>query len=81
MKTAISIPDDLFEQVTRAAAALGVSRSAFFARAAEHYVQEFEADSLTAELDAVADIINNDASTRAAVEHGRYMLSRDAEDW
>lgn len=81
VKTAISIPDELFEQVTRCAAALGMSRSAFFARAAEQYVQELDAELLTAELNAVADLINEDESTRAVVAHSRYVLARDAEDW
>ena len=34
MKTAISLPDDTYEQATRQARALGISRSEFFARAA-----------------------------------------------
>jgi hypothetical protein len=34
MKTAISLPDDTYEQATRQAQALGISRSEFFARAA-----------------------------------------------
>lgn len=36
VKTAISLPDDTFQRVEAAAKRLGVSRSEFFARAAEH---------------------------------------------
>jgi metal-responsive CopG/Arc/MetJ family transcriptional regulator len=38
MKTAISLPDDTFRRVDRAAKQLGVSRSEFFARAAESWL-------------------------------------------
>lgn len=38
MKTAISLPDDTFRRVDAAAKRLGVSRSEFFARAAERWL-------------------------------------------
>lgn len=81
MKTAISIPDDLFEQVTRCAAALGMSRSAFFARAAQHLVDDLAKQSLTEQVNAVADLMNEDEATRDAVEYNRRRLAEDAEDW
>jgi metal-responsive CopG/Arc/MetJ family transcriptional regulator len=42
MKTAISLPDDTFHRVDRAAHQLGVSRSEFFARAAERWLAALE---------------------------------------
>ena len=42
MKTAISLPDDTFRRVDRAAKRLGVSRSEFFARAAESWLAALE---------------------------------------
>lgn len=42
MKTAISLPDDTFRRVDRAAKRLGVSRSEFFARAAENWLTALE---------------------------------------
>lgn len=38
MKTAISLPGDTFHRVDRAAKQLGMSRSEFFARAAESWL-------------------------------------------
>jgi metal-responsive CopG/Arc/MetJ family transcriptional regulator len=38
MKTAISIPDEVFEQVERAAKRLGLSRSELFTRAVKEYL-------------------------------------------
>ncbi len=46
MKTAISLPDDTFEQASRRAKQLGVSRSQFFATAAVRYLAELDRSSL-----------------------------------
>lgn len=46
MKTAISVPDDIFEQAERAAKRLGMSRSELFTRA----VQAFLATRLEANI-------------------------------
>ena len=42
MKTAISLSDDTFRRVDRAAKRLGVSRSEFFAKAAESWLIALE---------------------------------------
>lgn len=52
MKTAISVPDATFERVEVAAKRLGVSRSQFFARAAERWLDELGQDGITKEIDA-----------------------------
>src|ERR1700735_3255314 len=51
MKTAISLPEDTFEQATRQAAELGISRSEFFARAARRYLDDLASRSLTQQID------------------------------
>jgi predicted transcriptional regulator len=53
MKTAISIPDALFQAADRLAARLGVSRSELYARAVADWVARHQADAITAQLDAV----------------------------
>lgn len=53
MKTAISIPDTTFARVEASAARLGVSRSEFFARAAERWIADLEDSETTAAIDAV----------------------------
>jgi metal-responsive CopG/Arc/MetJ family transcriptional regulator len=53
MKTAISIPDATFARVEASAARLGVSRSEFFARAAERWIADLEDTQTTAAIDAV----------------------------
>jgi metal-responsive CopG/Arc/MetJ family transcriptional regulator len=55
VKTAISIPDATFARVEATAARLGVSRSEFFARAAERWLTDLEDTETTAAIDAVLD--------------------------
>lgn len=47
VKTAISLPDDTFERVETAARKLGVSRSEFFARAAERWLDALDDEGTT----------------------------------
>jgi len=47
MKTAISLSDDTFRRVDNAAKRLGVSRSEFFARAAESWLATLDEDDTT----------------------------------
>jgi predicted transcriptional regulator len=56
MKTAISLSDDTFRRVERAAKQLGVSRSEFFARAAESWLAALEDQGTT---DAINRALND----------------------
>lgn len=81
MKTAISLPDETFDRASRRAKALGMSRSEFFARAAVNYMDELDARSLTARMDAALDVIGEtDESTEFAVGAGRPVLA-DSDEW
>lgn len=53
MKTAISIPDPLFDSAETLAARLGVSRSQLYATALARLLAEYERSEVTARLDAV----------------------------
>jgi len=82
MKTAISIPDETFDQAERRAAALGMSRSEFFTRAAQHYLQELDARSLITRIDAAIALVGVDESSAAAVIAGRRrLLAADDNEW
>lgn len=52
MKTAISVPDETFARVDAAAERLGVSRSQFYAQAAERWLAALEDDGTTAAINA-----------------------------
>lgn len=67
MKTAISLPDHTFHRVDDAATRLGVSRSEFFARAAERWLAVLEDDGTTEAINrAVAGGRSDHAFTDAA---------------
>ena len=74
MKTAISVPDDLFERVEQRLAELGVSRSEFYATAARAYLDTLETQSLTAEIDAALALIRTDPGAAAT-------LDREQSEW
>ena len=80
MKTAISLPDDTYARVTRHAQELGMSRSEFFARAAEHYLRELDSDSVTNAINEALDAdVDGDDSNAAATTAGRTVVA--ACDW
>jgi metal-responsive CopG/Arc/MetJ family transcriptional regulator len=67
VKTAISLPDETFERVERAAAQLGVSRSEFFARAAERWLHDLDdAQTTDAINQALGGLEQDTAFTNAA---------------
>lgn len=81
MKTAISIPDATFERATRRARALGMSRSEFFTQAAARYLDELDAESVTAQIDLAVASFQDDDSSAAAAAAGRRRLGDDADQW
>ena len=79
VKTAISLPDDIYAQATRRAAELGISRSEFFSRAAHRYLDELASQSLTQQIDEALQAAA-DESNAAAAAAGRSFLAGQ-EDW
>ena len=53
MKTAISLPDSLFEKDERLAANLGLNRSQLFARALEAFIERHDNEAVTDRLNQV----------------------------
>lgn len=53
MKTAISIPDEIFEAAELTAKRLGMSRSELFSKAVARFVESLNATRVTERLDAV----------------------------
>jgi len=67
VKTAISIPDETFQRVEQAAKRLGVSRSEFYARAAQGWLDALEDEDTTEAINLVVDEVPSDpAFTDAA---------------
>jgi antitoxin MazE6 len=80
VKTAISVPDETFEQATKKATELGISRSEFFARAARRYLDELASRSLTQQVDEALQAAGRDDSAAAAAAAGRRRLAA-GDDW
>lgn len=53
MKTAVSIPDEIFGEAEKLADELGLSRSALYARALDELLREHRESELLAEINAV----------------------------
>lgn len=76
MKTAISLPDETFARVEEAAKRLGVSRSEFFARAAERWLDDLDDDQMTDAINRALEGVSQDtafvdaAADRLARAHG-----------
>jgi metal-responsive CopG/Arc/MetJ family transcriptional regulator len=80
VKTAISLPDDTYEQATRQAAELGISRSEFFARAARNYLDQLAVRSLTGQINEALQDASDDSNAAAAATGRRHLAARD-DDW
>jgi metal-responsive CopG/Arc/MetJ family transcriptional regulator len=80
VKTAISVPDDTFDQATKQAAEMGISRSEFFTRAARRYLDELASRSLTEQVNDALQAAGSDDSAAAATAAGRKLLAA-GDDW
>jgi metal-responsive CopG/Arc/MetJ family transcriptional regulator len=75
MKTAISVPDAVFDRVERYVADHGLSRSQFYASAAEHYLTQMRAVETTARIDAAIGTAASDPDQDEWAEVGRAALA------
>ncbi len=72
VKTAISLPDDTFRRADDAAKRMGVSRSEFFARAAERWLDALQEDGTTAAINRAISGLDSD---RAFLETAAAALA------
>ena len=77
MKTAISLPDETFARVEQAAKRLGLSRSEFFARAAERWLDDLDDDQTTDAIDRALAGVEQDT---AFVEVAASQLLRARQE-
>jgi predicted transcriptional regulator len=72
MKTAISIPDEVFAEAEELAKALKVSRSRLYSRAVREYVARHGTEQVTAALDA---LFATDDEAGATVAGGKRRVA------
>lgn len=75
MKTAISLPDDVFDQAERLARNLALSRSELYRRALEDYLARHVPDRVTRSLDELCDELDTRPDPFVAAA-GRHIIDR-----
>ena len=78
MKTAISIPDEVFNAAEEMAERLGVNRSQLYVTALREYLEAHRSRGVTARLDQVYEY--QDSSLDLSVAEAQ-SASFDEEDW
>ena len=78
MKTAISLPDEVFEAAERAAKKLGVSRSEFYANAVREFVERYGREGITETLNSVYSVEDSDIDGPLVNMQWRSIAK---EDW
>ena len=75
MKTAVSIPDDIFERAERLARRKQCSRSEMYAAAIDEYVTRHADDEVTDAMNRVCDEVGTESDVFLAAA-GRRILDR-----
>jgi predicted transcriptional regulator len=79
MKTAVSVPDDVFERAERLARAAGRSRSDVYSAALREYVARHAPDDVTEAIDRVMSELGQDAAPDAFVRSSARRVLEHSE--
>lgn len=79
MKTAISIPDEVFDAADEMAKRLGVSRSQLYVTAIREYLDAHRNRGVTSKLDQVYELHDSRLDLRVAEAQSASL--EDDEDW
>ena len=78
MKTAVSVPNDVFEQAERLARRAGRSRSDVYSAALREYLARHATDELTATINEVIDDLGEEAAVDPFVRStGQQVLEQN----
>ena len=78
MKTAISIPDSVFEAAENLAQRLGISRSRLYSKAVERFVADHQGQGVTERLD---EVYAEEAARVDPLLETLQTASLEPEDW
>jgi metal-responsive CopG/Arc/MetJ family transcriptional regulator len=81
MNTAISLPNELFEQADALAERLGLSRSALYATAVAEFVAKHRGGDVTARLDAVYDESESRVVKSLSRSQEKSVAANGQDDW
>jgi metal-responsive CopG/Arc/MetJ family transcriptional regulator len=73
MKTAVSLPDDVFEEAEQLARRLKKSRSELYREAVAEYVARHEPEAITEAMDRVIELLDRRLDAFAAVAARRVL--------
>ena len=77
MKTAVSIPDDLFRKADELASRMGKSRSEVYREALADYVARRDPGAVTRALDEIADELSGEESAFTAAAAHRTLTQSE----
>jgi len=80
MKTAVSLPDRLYEDAEKTAKSLGIPRSQLFAKALEEFINHHRQSDITERLNAIygkSDAHEDSRISRAGLEALRELTKND----
>ena len=80
MKTAVSIPDDIFAEAEKLAATLELSRSALYAKALKEMLERIRDDAITAQINEALKVAPY-TTDPFVIEAARRVMKRDGDDW
>jgi len=80
MKTAISIPDALFNAAERLAKRMGISRSELYQKAVEAYLKKYRQESVTEAIDKVYASMPDNGKLDSFLERMQFA-SLEEEEW
>lgn len=78
MKTAISIPDSVFEAAEKFANRVGVSRSQLYTKAVKEYLKEHQNESVTKKLN---EVYSKESSCLDHEAHHLQYSSLKKDEW
>jgi len=78
MKTAISIPNSIFEAAEKLSKRFGISRSQLYAKAVTEYLRDHQKDGLTEKLN---EIYEKESSELDPICHALQFSSLQKDEW
>ena len=80
MKTAISLPDRLYEEAEKTAEIMGLPRSQLFAKALEEFIEHHKRENITEKLNNIYSHLNEKSdmlSDNVGIESMRNLTKND----
>ncbi len=78
MKTAISIPDNVYDAAERLARRLRVSRSQLYSNAVSDFIREHQNEGVTEKLN---EIYSRESSNLDSVSHALQYATLEKDEW